>query len=164
MLVGEKGLDKEKVYKKRVRHTIKDIEEEMCKMTKITLQKVIFLSFKLIILSLLLMAFLEDYFIVQNSIGGIVLFAYAFVMLICFISLGCAFFFRFRYKRILYIISGVFFIGYCAMNNLVSGIYEARKVSFCLQKGQVYDYNEHRCRIDCRHWSKETGCVKIETK
>ena len=70
MLVGEKGLDKEKVYKKRVLHTIKDIEEEMCKMTKITLQKVIFFCFKLIILSLLLMAFLEDYFIVQNSIGG----------------------------------------------------------------------------------------------
>lgn len=148
MLVGEKGLDKEKVYKKRVLHTIKDIEEEMHKMTKITLQKGIFLSFKFIILSLLLMAFLEDYFIVQNSIGGIVLFAYAFVMLVCFISLGCAFFFRFRYKRILYIISVVSFIGYCAMNNLVSGIYETRTVAFCLQNGQVYDYHEHRCRSD----------------
>lgn len=164
MLEGENGLDKEKVYKKRVRHTIKDIEEKMHKMTKITLQKVIRICLQLIILFLLLVAFLEDYFIVQNSIGGIVLFAYAFVMLICFISLGCAFFFRFRYKRILYIISGVFFIGYCAMNNLVSGIYEARMVSFCLQKGQVYDYNEHRCRSDCQHWSKEIGCVKIETK
>lgn len=117
-------------------------------MTKITLQKVIFLSFKFIILSLLLMAFLEDYFIVQNSIGGIVLFVYAFVMLVCFISLGCAFFFRCRYKRILYIISVVSFIGYCAMNNLVSGIYEARTVAFCLQNGQVYDYNEHRCHTD----------------
>ena len=148
MLVGENGLDKEKVYKKRVLHTIKDIEEEMHKMTKITLQKVIFLSFKFIILSLLLMVFLEDYFIVQNSIKGIVLFAYAFEMLVCFISLGCAFFFRCRYKRILYIISVVSFIGYCAMNNLVSGIYEARTVAFCLQNGQVYDYNEHRCRTD----------------
>ena len=148
MLVGEKGLDKEKVYKKRVLHTIKDIEEEMHKMTKITLQKGIFLSFEFIILSLLLIAFLEDYLIVQNSIRGIVLFAYAFVMLVCFISLGCAFFFRFRYKRILYIISVVSFIGYCAMNNLVSGIYEARTVAFCLQNGQVYDYNEHRCRTD----------------
>ncbi len=164
MLVEEKGLDKEKVYKKRVRHTIKDTEEEMCNMTKQSLKNVILMSFKFIILSLLLVAFLEDYFIVQNAIRGIVLFAYAFVMLVCFISLGYAFFFRFRYKRILYIISGVFFIGYCAMNNLVSGIYEARMVSFCLQNGQVYDYNEHRCRIDCRHWSKETGCVKIETE
>ena len=148
MLVGEKGLDKEKVYKKRVLHTIKDIEEEMHKMTKITLQKGIFLSFKFIILSLLLIAFLEDYLIVQNSTRGIVLFAYAFVMLVCFISLGCAFFFRFRYKRILYIISVVSFIGYCAMNNLVSGVYEARTVAFCLQNGQVYDYNEHRCHTD----------------
>lgn len=133
-------------------------------MTKQTLQKVIRICLQLIILFLLLVAFLEDYFIVQNSIGGIVLFAYTFVMLVCFISLGCAFFFRFRYERILYIISVVSFIGYCAMNNLVSGIYEARTVSFCLQNGQVYDYNEHRCRSDCRHWSKETGCEKIETE
>ena len=133
-------------------------------MTKQSLKNVILMSFKFIILSLLLVAFLEDYFIVQNAIRGIVLFAYAFVMLVCFISLGYAFFFRFRYKRILYIISGVFFIGYCAMNNLVSGIYEARRVSFCLQNGQVYDYNEHRCRTDCWHWSKETGCEKIETE
>ena len=117
-------------------------------MTKQSLKNVILMSFKFIILSLLLVAFLEDYFIVQNAIRGIVLFAYAFVMFVCFISLGYAFFFRFRYKRILYIISGVFFIGYCAMNNLVSGIYEARMVSFCLQNGQVYDYNEHRCRTD----------------
>lgn len=91
MLVGEKGLDKEKVYKKRVRHTIKDIEAEMCKMTKITLQKVIILSFKFIILSLLLMAFLEDYFIVQNSIGG------DCFICICLCNAYLFYFFRLRF-------------------------------------------------------------------
>lgn len=30
----------------------------------------------------------------------------------------------------------------------------------CIDFGYVWDYDEHRCRQDCRKWDKELGCLK----
>ena len=35
-------------------------------------------------------------------------------------------------------------------------------IDSCLDMGDVWDYDEERCRTDCITWTKESGCVKIE--
>lgn len=31
----------------------------------------------------------------------------------------------------------------------------------CLDEGNVWDYNENRCREDCLAWNKINGCIKL---
>lgn len=31
----------------------------------------------------------------------------------------------------------------------------------CLDNGNVWDYNENRCREDCLAWNKINGCIKL---
>ena len=35
------------------------------------------------------------------------------------------------------------------------------KQDSCLDSGNVWDYNENRCRNDCWNWNKINGCIKL---
>lgn len=42
----------------------------------------------------------------------------------------------------------------------IPAIKEAHDADVCLDSGRgVWDYDAHRCRTDCYHWSKEKGCL-----
>lgn len=36
------------------------------------------------------------------------------------------------------------------------------KIDSCLDSGNVWDYNENRCRNDCLAWNKVNGCIYMD--
>jgi len=43
-------------------------------------------------------------------------------------------------------------------------IYIFLEQNSCLDNGNVWDYQENRCREDCLVWNKINGCVKMTTE
>ena len=46
------------------------------------------------------------------------------------------------------------------MYNFVPNIKEQHLIDGCMDLGNVWDYNEHRCRTDCWKWDDKLGCLK----
>ena len=124
---------------------------------------IIKIGFKLLILAIGILGVWFDWMFTSFLPINIYLLSfYALVMAVCLIAFVLTFFAKIR--KISYIIFFCSFGGYVALN-FIPEIKDKFSIDACLDAGHgVWDYNEHRCRTDCWHWSKETGCEKIETE
>jgi len=111
-------------------------------MDRQTLSKIIFLIFKLTILGVLSVLFIEDALIV-SSLNGWCCYIYLCVIFVCYLAYLATFFSR--TKRMFYIIFLFSFIGYFILNNVDTDIYQARQSSWCLQQGKIYNQQQNTC-------------------
>ena len=109
------------------------------------------------ILLLMIGLFGIDLAVVQ-SIPKHILYAYGLVILACIIFFFATLFPKLRKKA--YILFLLCFFTYITMYNFVPEIIIQHKIDSCIDKGLVWDGDEQKCRNDCWHWSKETGCKK----
>ena len=120
--------------------------------------KIIIIFTKITIFVLLLLLMGID-FVIVLGINKYLLYLYGLIMLVCLFSfLGTMFS---KIRKICYIVFILNFNIYIAMYNFNIEIKDAHGIDKCLDSGQgVWDYQEHRCRADCWHWSWEKGCMK----
>lgn len=97
-----------------------------------------------------------DYYVVRD-VDGLVLYVYIGAMFVC---IGALFLTMIpKIRKVSYILFAVGVVFYLAMGGYPA-IKEAHEADRCLDSGGgVWDYVEHRCRRDCYHWSRETGCL-----
>ncbi len=112
---------------------------------------------KLFILFVMFGLMLIDWMIVHTAPRNI-LYSYSFVIFVCLTSFGLTIFSKIR--KICYIIFFLSLITYICMYNLVPDIKEQHLIDGCMDLGNVWDYNEHRCRTDCWKWDNKLGCLK----
>ena len=129
----------------------------MDKQTNINWQKIIKIFIKLFILFIMFGLMLIDWMIVQ-PIPHHILYTYGFVMFVCLASFGLTIFPKIR--KICYILFFISLVAYICMYNFTPNIKEQHLVDGCMDLGNVWDYNEHRCRTDCWRWTFEKGCEK----
>ena len=112
---------------------------------------------KLGILSLIIAWFGMDFIVVQ-PISQTTLCVYTLTMLVCILS----FFISLwpKLQKISYVLFSISLIAYLLMYNFVPEIIIQHKIDRCIDKGFVWDGNDQKCREDCWHWSKETGCER----
>ncbi len=126
-------------------------------MDKQTLQYIRQAFIKCILSIFLILVMGVDYYIVRD-VNQYILYTYLGVMFVCLCSLFLTLFSKI--KKISYLICVISFIIYLVMGK-IPAIKEAHDADACLDSGHgVWDYDEHRCRSDCYHWSKERGCLK----
>ena len=54
---------------------------------------------------------------------------------------------------LIFVVWSVFYIRRCS------------QIDTCLDMGQgVWDYDQNICRSDCLKWTKETGCIPLNTR
>lgn len=58
-----------------------------------------------------------------------------------------------KVTKICIILAVLFFAGHKCFIHLAQ--------NSCLDDGNVWDYNENRCREDCLAWNKINGCIKL---
>ncbi len=130
-------------------------------MNKQTLQYIRQAFIKCILSIFLILVMGMDYYIARD-VNQYILYTYIGVMFVCICSLLltlCS-----KIRKTSYIIFAISFIAYLAMGKIPI-IEESHHAEACLDSGRgVWDYDEHRCRTDCYHWSKETGCLKEKVK
>ena len=113
---------------------------------------------KIFFFFLLLGCFVLDYFEI-NHLDNHLVYLSVFIALICLLSLLTTFIQKIRVAS--YLIMGFSLITYFVIQNFVPSLKEAHQSTNCLESERgVWDYKEHRCRIDCWHWSFEKGCEK----
>ncbi len=97
-------------------------------------------------------------YVILYGINPKLLYTYKLLMFVCSISFLGTFFPKIR--KICYIIFTISFTVYILFHWLPE-IKEGYDADACLDSGRgVWDYDEHRCRTDCYHWSREKGCLK----
>lgn len=112
-----------------------------------------------IVIFLFLSLFMIIDFVIVFPMNKYILFFYGTVMLVCLFSLLGTVFTKFR--KVCYVIFAVSFAFYLAMYNFNAAVIDEHGADRCLDSGKgVWDYQEHRCRTDCWHWSWEKGCEK----
>lgn len=126
-------------------------------MNKQTLQRVKYIFVICVLLGFLILVMAMDYYLARH-INQYLLYTYIGVMFVCVISLFLTIFIKIRKTSyIIFIISFIIYI----LFHWVPEIKEGYDADACLDSGHgVWDYDEHRCRTDCYHWSKERGCLK----
>ena len=112
---------------------------------------------KLFILFIMFGLMLIDWMIVQ-SIPRQILNIYGLVMFVCLASFGLTIFPKI--KKICYIIFFISLTIYVYMYNFIDNIKEQHLIDGCMDMGNVWDYDEHRCRADCWRWTPENKCEK----
>ena len=112
---------------------------------------------KLFVLFFMFALMLIDWTIV-HSVPQHILYTYGFVIFVCLISFGLTMFSKIR--KTCYIIFFLSLITYICMYNFVPNIKEQHLIDGCMDLGNVWDYNEHRCRTDCWKWDDKLGCLK----
>lgn len=127
----------------------KQISELFLKVSKIFI--------KLFVLFVMFGLMLIDWMIVY-TVPQHILYTYGFVMFVCLVSFGLTMFSKIR--KISYIIFFLSLIIYICMYNFVPDIKEQHLIDGCMDLGNVWDYNEHRCRTDCWKWDYKLGCLK----
>ena len=112
---------------------------------------------KLVILFLITIWFGMDFIVVEQT-SSTILYSYTLVMILSIVSLFMSLFQKLQ--KMAYILFPISFVIYLLMYNFVPEIVMRHKIDRCLDKGLVWDNNEQKCRNDCWHWSKETGCER----
>ena len=113
---------------------------------------------KLFILALMFVWFCYDFIITLPEFDFAIL-IYIITMLTCIISFVCSF--VNKIKKTSYIIFLFSLLLYVLMNIFSVSVTDSHNADRCLDSGNgVYDFEQHKCRTDCWHWSKEKGCLK----
>ncbi len=108
---------------------------------------------------LFLLLFMVMDFVIVFPMNKYLLVLYGAVMLVCLFSLLGTMFIKLR--KVCYVVFVISFMLYLAMYHFSEAIADEHGADRCLDSGNgVWDYQEHRCRTDCWHWSWETGCEK----
>lgn len=112
---------------------------------------------KLFLCAILFAFFAIDLFEVDLK-NKTILIIYRSVMFVSLLSLFLTIFPKLHNISLgLFIIS---FTVYIYMYNNVAEIVEQHLIDGCMDIGNVWDYNEHRCRTDCWKWDEKLGCLK----
>ena len=111
------------------------------------------------VIFLFLSLFMVIDFVIVFPMNKYILFFYGTVMLVCLFSLLGTMFAKFC--KVCYVAFFVSFTVYLAMYHFNTAVIDEHGADRCLDSGRgVWDYQEHRCRTDCWHWSWEKGCEK----
>ncbi len=126
-------------------------------MNRPTLHHIKYIFIISVLLAFLIPVMAVDYYLARH-INQYILYTYAGVMFVCISSLFFSIFAKLkRIYHLIFIISFAFYL----LFRQIPEIKEAYNADACLDSGRgVWDYDEHRCRTDCYHWSKEKGCLK----
>ena len=123
-----------------------------------TLKKLGIFLIKLFILAIMFIWFCYDIITTLPEFDFAIL-IYITTMPMCLFAFVCSFIHKI--KKISYIIFSLSLSLYVLMNIFSVSVTDSHNADRCLDSDKgVYDFEQHKCRTDCWHWSKEKGCLK----
>lgn len=134
----------------------------MKKRVKDLFLKALLLGVKGLFVAPLIFFFIYEAYITQNEESSMVHIQYvAIITTLCW----CLIFWIFlSYKLKHYLFVFLIFIAFLQMFFFDIYIQRAHQMDRCLDKGKVWDFDEHICRDDCFTWNRIQKCVPLTSE